>query len=443
MPAFRRLRVYMNICRNHCCIPQALSVIRYWLCSTVMAVTLPVHAATSLSWERCVVEAMENNADIKAADNSLQSSEYLSQSAQSGFYPQLSGNMAYNYGNGTSSSNPTSATGTYAATLAVTQNLFAGYQDNARVEQAAANMTVSRAALELTRARVSFDLKSAFQNLFFAQNLIKLTQDILHRREENLRLVTLRFQSGRENKGSVLLSQAYLAQAQLDTLQANDAIYVARAQLAKVLGRDQEEDLLVTGSIPVQEPEAQRDLKQLAVQTPDHQQAIAQEAAAQASLLLARSPLYPSLNLTGQYGRQGADFFPADDRWAVGVNLSIPIYSGGKDYYNSKSATALVAAASFTRENLDRQLLAKLRQTHTALLEAVQRLKVDEAFYLAAITRAQIAREKYNNGLLSFEDWDVIENDLVLREKNRLQSERDRVIAEASWELALGKGVVR
>lgn len=425
-------------------------MIRCWLVCALMAVTLTTHAVTMLSWERCITEVMENNAELKAANNNVQSAEYLRHGAYSGFYPQLSGSLAYNYGNSTYASgssslnNTTSSTsGTYSAVLSLTQNLFAGFQDTARVEQATANTSVSQAALELTRARVSFDLKSAFQNLFFAQNLIKLTQDILRRREENLRLVTLRFQSGRENKGSVLLSQAYLAQAQLDSLQAQDAMTVARAQLAKVLGRDQEEEFVVTGFIPVQEPDAQRDLKSLAVQTPDHQQAIAQEDAAQASLLLARSALYPSLNLTGQYGWQGADFFPEDDRWTVGMNVSIPIYSGGKDYYNSKSATVLSAAASFNRASLDRQLLAKLRQAHNALLEAVQRLKVDEAFYLAAITRAQIAREKYNNGLLSFEDWDVIENDLVLREKNRLQSERDRVIAEASWEQVLGKGVIR
>lgn len=424
---------------------------RGWVFSVVMMVTSASHAAAPpLSWERCVAEVTENNAELKAANNNVQSSEYLAHGAYSGFYPQLSGNVAYNYGNTGFSSNSTnlnsataSATGSYSATLALSQNLFAGFQDQARVEQATANTTVSRTTLELTRARVSFDLKSAFQNLFFAQNLIKLTQDIVHRREENLRLVTLRYQSGRENKGSVLLSQAYLAQAQLDSLQAKDAMTVARAQLARVLGRDQDEEFVVTGSIPVQEPDAQLDLKPLAVQTPDHQQAIAQEDAAQASLLLARSALYPSLNLTGQYGWQGTDFFPENDRWTVGINVSIPIYSGGKDYYNSKSATALSAAASFNRASLDRQLLAKLRQAHNALLEAVQRLKVDEAFYLAAITRAQIAREKYNNGLLSFEDWDVIENDLVLREKNRLQSERDRVIAEASWEQVLGKGVIR
>jgi hypothetical protein len=48
-----------------------------------------------------------------------------------------------------------------------------------------------------------------------------------------------------------------------------------------------------------------------------------------------------------------------------------------------------------------------------AFVEAVEKTKVDNSFWEAASTRARIARQKYNNGLLTFEDWDVIENDLI------------------------------
>jgi outer membrane protein len=72
----------------------------------------------------------------------------------------------------------------------------------------------------------------------------------------------------------------------------------------------------------------------------------------------------------------------------------------------------------------------------------VEKLKVDQAFLDAAKTRADIARTKYNNGLMTFENWDIIENDLIQRQKSFLQSQRDRVVAEAAWEQAQGKGVI-
>ena len=74
--------------------------------------------------------------------------------------------------------------------------------------------------------------------------------------------------------------------------------------------------------------------------------------------------------------------------------------------------------------------------------QAIERLKVDESFRAAAIARAEIARRKYNNGLLSFEDWDIIENDLIFRQKNYLSSLQTRVTSEAAWERDRGTGAI-
>ena len=60
----------------------------------------------------------------------------------------------------------------------------------------------------------------------------------------------------------------------------------------------------------------------------------------------------------------------------------------------------------------------------------------------AAETRAGIARSKYNNGLMSFEDWDRIETDLIQRQKAALLGRRERVLAEAAWEQTQGRGAI-
>jgi outer membrane protein TolC len=126
----------------------------------------------------------------------------------------------------------------------------------------------------------------------------------------------------------------------------------------------------------------------------------------------------------------------------VGASISIPLFSGGKDYYATKSASESRKAASLSRENVLRVGLAKLKAAYSTYLESVLKLEVDRTFADALIAREKIAREKYNNGLLTFEDWDIIENDLINRQKSLLQSERDRIVSEAAWEQALGKGVL-
>jgi outer membrane protein len=126
----------------------------------------------------------------------------------------------------------------------------------------------------------------------------------------------------------------------------------------------------------------------------------------------------------------------------VTASVSIPLFSGGRDWYGTRAAVSELDAAKANRESIEQQTLVRLRQTHAAYVESVERLKVDREFLDAAQTRAAIARARYQNGLVSFDEWDRAENDLIQRQKAYLVSQRDRVTAEATWELAQGKGVI-
>jgi outer membrane protein TolC len=413
-----------------------LSALLLGLCVSVLAAP-----PTVLTWDTCVQEAAENNPELRSARASLEAAVFSAEGAYSGYLPQLSAGATYS---DTSGSVPVTTTSesTYNTSISLSQNLFAGFQDRAKIEQSAANREAAGASLAAAKAKISKDLKSAFAGLKYAQDNVTLSENIARRREENLRLVELRFESGNENKGSYLLTKASLAQARYDTLQAQQDQASAQAQLDRVLGRSQTSGLEVRGDVPLFEPGKAPDFWQMAREVPDYQQAAAQQKSAAAGVSLARSGLFPSLNLTGSVGRAGDNWYPDTTRRSVGLNLNVPLYSGGKDYYATKSAASSLEAAVSNTDSTEHQLIVNLKQTYAGFLESVEKLKVDQAFLDAATTRAEIARSKYNNGLMTFEDWDIIENDLIQRLKTFLQSQRDRVVAEASWEQAQGKGVI-
>ena len=415
------------------------TILTAWL----LGLALPALAApaTLLTWETCVQEAMANNPDLRAARAGLEAAAYTAEGAYSGYLPQLSAGAGYTDSSGSTASTTTSDT-TYSTSVSLSQNLFAGFQDRARIAQGAANREVAAASLAAAKAKLSQDLKSAFVGLRYAQDNVVLTENIARRREENLRLVELRFESGNENKGSYLLTKASLAQARYDNLQAQQALASAQAQLDRVLGRGETGGLEVRGDIPLSEPGKAPDFRQLAREVPDYQQAAGQQKSAAAGVTLARSGLYPSLNLSGSVGRTGDNWNSDGTYRSVGLNLNVPLYSGGKDYYATKSAVSNLEAAASNTDSAEHQLVVRLKQTHAGYIESVEKLKVDQAFLDAAKTRADIARTKYNNGLMTFENWDIIENDLIQRQKSFLQSQRDRVVAEAAWEQAQGKGVI-
>ena len=414
----------------------------------LFAFSSPATAQQLLTWKEAIDIAKKNNAELRAGLETLQSSRYQENVARGGFLPQLSADFDY-VRSETDLPTPTATAQTttqedtrYSASISGTQNLFSGLDDFGRIRQAKANTKVALASLHGTKARVSFDLKSAYEHFYYAKEYQRLTSEIIHRREENLKLVELRFESGRENKGSVLLSRAYLNQAIYDDLQAKNAEDIARRQLQRALGVDLSGPIGIQDQVPVADPPSPPpDFEALSTTTPDYEQALAQEEESKAGVLSARSPFFPTLDLRGSVGKEDSGFFPDRDFWSIGLNFSIPFFNGGRDYYSTQSALSSWQSLLNSRLDARREAIVSLRQTYATYVEAVEKLKVDDSFKQAAVVRAEIARNRYNNGLLSFEDWDIIENDLILRQRAYLQSRRDRVVAEAAWERSQGKGI--
>ncbi len=391
------------------------------------------------SWQDCVNEATRANAELHSALRERESTRALQSAAAGGYFPEISASAGT--GQGVESGDWSRD---YTTSLNLKQNLFSGFGTTGKYRQAVFNTQAADAALQLAKAKLSFELKSAFQGLYYSKRYYTLAQDIVRRRRENLRLVELRYESGRENKGSVLLAKAYFDQATLDELTALHNIDVAKAQLAKAIGLDDPDDLEISGDgvpmndIPTQDPS----LKHLALKTPEHLQAVAEASAAQQAVKSSRSVFFPSLDLTASIGDHGDDWYPEHEHWSVGMTLTLPLFNGFKDSSNYRSSAALSGAAESNRQTADRAALAKLKDAHHTYVESVTKLKVDQSFREAAVVRAEIARNKYNSGLLTFDNWDTIETDLVGREKNYLQSVQNRVVNEAAWEQAQGKGVI-
>ncbi len=237
--------------------------------------------------------------------------------------------------------------------------------------------------------------------------------------------------------------RANLNQAKFDDLQARDLKQLANVQLRKALGLDEIEDFEVNEEIPVRNWGAELpNFKALMQKVPDYVQAAETTEAAQHGVEVAKSAFFPQLNLTSEWGSAGGVFYPHVPHWAVGMNINLSLLNGGKDYSSVQSAVATKSQNENQQISTGRQDLVNLRQNYTNLIEAIEKLKVDESFKEAATVRAEIARRKYNNGLMTFDDWNIVESDLISRQKNYLQSVQNRVLSEAAWEQAQGGGVI-
>lgn len=419
-----------------------------------LALMAPSFAADTapLTWQACVDGAAKRNPDVAAAQEAVKAAEAQHRAAYSPFLPQLSLTASFTRSN-TIAASPglgaaavtTTTNGTrdqVVAGLNATENLFSGFKDANNVRATGAAVDAAVAALSLAKAKLSFDLKSAFAGLLYAEEQLKLAEGILERRRANLRLVTLRYEGGRENKGSFLLSRAQLAQAEQERDQAKRALRVAARQLARAIAVPETEELSAVGELSTGDPDRGADFMALAKKTPDHVQAEAQLRQAEAQSAAANGAFLPSVDLSAFTGRSDDHFFPEQHRWSFGVSISYPFFPGGANLFNKQAALANERKAERTLRSVDDQLLVKLEQAHAAFADAVGQRTVAAEFLKASEARSTIATGKYTTGMMSFEDWDIIESDRINREKSALASRRDAVVAEAAWEQAQGKGAI-
>ncbi len=406
-----------------------------WLTLWITLRITDVHAR-DLTYEDCVRIVAQKNPELGSAQENLRSAEESVAGAYSPFFPELSAGLSANR------QSPASIYGDplHGLNAQLRMNLFSGLRDFASIRQARARRAVAEATLDQTRARVSFLLRKAYAQYRYARENRDLAEKIRERRAQNERLVRALYENGRENKGSYLLSKALLEQAVFETRVARDQAVIASQQLAHVLGEDSF-DIEPTGEVPVQTPPEGLNAADFLMETPLHRIRKAQQELAEAQASGSWSGFLPSLDLTGSTSNRSDRPLPGENRqWNLGLSLTIPLFSGLSTFREVRARAALERAATADLQATDFDILNELRQNLFSFQQSVEKWRVDLTTLEAATVRATISRKRYNNGILMFEQWDIIETDLINRQKTALISKRDRIIAESAWMQSRGKG---
>jgi outer membrane protein TolC len=72
------------------------------------------------------------------------------------------------------------------------------------------------------------------------------------------------------------------------------------------------------------------------------------------------------------------------------------------------------------------------------LSDALEALEVSRTLLAATTERSRIAQEKYINGLLTYDAWDIIENDYISSQANLLNAQKNVLTADAGWQKSYG-----
>lgn len=406
-----------------------------FLLALLFAVSAP--AEDALTIEDCLAEAARNNPALAAARSAVEKAQFDRKANVSEFLPQVTASAGSSRN---SSETDAGATESDSASFGVTakQTLYAGGRNKAALDKSSAALAAAEADLLASEAQLTYEVRQAFAERLYAQEQLQLAREIEKRQRDNVDLIELRYEGGRENKGALLRTQASLRDAEYGAAQAGRALRVAHRRLARALGRKEAGEFPVRGTLDAAAPGAIADVGALVELAPEHRKAAAAVESSKAGLKSARSGYFPELAASASAGRRDESWMPERDEWSVGVSLSYPLFSGGRDTMDARSAGADLRRAEQSLEATDAALALSLEQALADYEDAVQRTAVEASFLEAAAVRADIARTQYASGLITFEDWDRIEEELTNSQKSELASRRSALLAQANWEKTQG-----
>jgi len=383
-------------------------------------------------------QALELNPRVSAARAAVEKAHYERKAGYSDFIPWLSADAQIARRGSDNSTGAVKTSDQTSYGISASQSLFAGGANQANLDLRSSRLAAAEADLAAVSADVTYQIRRAFADLVFSHMQAELARTIKKRQEENVDLIELRYEGGRENLGAVLRTRALLADADYSLAQAGRNIAAATRELAAAIGIPDVHVSTASSELIAKPPPDSVNINELARSVPGFARSQAAVDAAMAAKKSARSEYWPDLDANAGATRSGDGWPPNQDGWSVGLILRYPFFPGGRNYMDNLSADAELRRVrdQMSSDVADIELLL-LRSLH-AYQSAFEQLEVLRAFSGSAQMRAEIAREQYASGLISFEDWDRIEGEWTSSQKNELAGHRAAVIAEADWDRVRG-----
>lgn len=386
-------------------------------------------SVSAITWPEAVVLLKANNNELRSAQKLLDSSGWSYRRSYSAFLPQLSANLSA----GQTNVSTVSASTSYAYGLSASLDLF-NASDLYNLRSAYADYQFNQANYDLTTANVLYEVRLAFLDLLVAQDSVDLQKKILARRQENSRLIALRYDSGVEDKGNLMRTQADEANARYNLSSAERDLRLAKLNLSQLLGKTVDsasEEFKFTGT-------SQPDYESLLNVSPSYLAAKYQLESASIQQQSTLSEFLPSLTLAGSYRKSGSNWPPGADSNSLSLSLSYSLFPGGANFIDKAINDIKLdkAKEDFAKSVKDARF--SIESGYEKLNDAQEALASNKILLDATTERSNISQEKYINGLITYDEWYRTENEYISAQNSLLNSQKNALAANAAWQKSYG-----
>jgi outer membrane protein len=330
------------------------------------------------------------------------------------------------------------------------QSLYGGGRVGAALRAARAFRDFASEGYLLSKQSVAARAEIAFYDALLAESLVRVTSEALRLAEANLFQVQSLKSAGRVSEYDLFRAEVQVSELRPDSIQAAKNMELARTDLRDVIGIDQSEEVVLTGSFRDATRLDLTDLCRVSEQgmrmRPELTQADLEVKIRGAAIQAQKAELRPSLDFvaSGQLAIQSNDLSfsgdEAQESWITGFALSIPLFDGLRNRALVNKAKVDRRKAEIQTDQLRKLVRLEIRRAWYDVREAAERTVAQEQVVSQAEKGEWIARSRYGNGFST--QLEVLDAQLLLTRSrsNFARAQRDRAVSLVMLEKAVGLG---
>ena len=419
--------------------------------ATVEAETL------KLSLKDAIIQALENNNQIKAAHFSSQAAQQGIETAVSRYFPAILFEEALVATNSPSSAfmmkldesrfnpaefanpdtvNHPSARHDFKTAVTIQQPLFVPSLLPLK-EIAVKDAYKSGLELEAVRQSVAFQVFYAYLEVQKGDAQLKAADSAVADARENMRLATVRTATGVGLRSDELRSRTHLSSVEQQHITAKNNLTLARMKLALLIGHPDDTTYDISGlsehvTVPVLSEQL---LSEALLNRVEMRHSHTELEKSGAALALANSEYLPTVGAFASYQLNAKDspFSSDNDAWTAGVSLKWSIFDGFRRNSERTRALSGQSAAQEMLISTTKEVKYQLRESYLRRSEADKRLEVVRHSVADAEETVRLLSKRYENSLATMVE--------LLDAQTALNQARSNLI-ESGAALALAGGRV-
>lgn len=403
---------------------------------------LPLHAASSLTLDEALTTALKKHPLIIEASEKLNGAEARTGQARANYYPQVS--VAADWSKGRFFLTPLESiksTEMSTAALYLKQTIYDFGRTSGAVAAARGNHRAADRDLAVNRQDVALRVRSAFYLLLATEKQVVAFAETVRARGEVQRQAQEFFNQGIRAKVEVARAEANLFAAKTALIRAENNREMARVELANAMGMASLGEVVLAEPHPIALTLPQRDeaRQQATSKRAELEQLTALRSAASAQLASAKSSYLPILSGTASFGYADRDFPPDGEVWSLGLNLTMPLFTGFSSVEQVREATANIGALQARQDNLKLQIVKEAESAWLDANEAAARMISTEKEVAAAGESQLLAEGRYLEGVGSIIEVTDAQTQALAAQTAQIQARYDYYVSLARLDRAAGK----